>query len=423
MVCEVVVRVNGTIPALSDLGMENDRLTEVESNPTMNVNTSCSLIINEDGKPVNHLLVDAGSGVAGSLKQECGSGVLAGRCAVDAVLLTHSHADRIDDLPSVVKEFGSPRVYCTQQCWEAVTRKFSDLKSVQHISVEAGKSFQIDSMKITPIGVRHSDDALGSVAYAAEFEDKKIIFVWDVVSFVNSSDPILRAADLVIIDAFTYNPHPETGHLSILQAYDLIKIWNPKQAYLINYSGYEDFKNQENPYARVPKKPMASAELTSQVMSDLNAWGAGWTERVKVATHGMIWRSTKQLELLSPQFTGDSVHLFTERNYVFAIKKGKKGLEVKAETDIANLTYEFIKYNVESEGRRLAGSTKGGFLAKPLQMLLEIDESSDPAVVKVRIGGGTTIKMLDKDVSYKRDIGLKKEDASKLREFLAKLTQ
>jgi hypothetical protein len=107
---------------------------------------------------------------------------------------------------------------------------------------------------------------------------------------------------------------------------------------------------------------------------------------------------------------------------VFIIKKEKKGLGVTAETDIVNINYEFIKFNIESEGRKLIGSTKGGLLAKPVQMLLEINDSSDPAVVKVKIGGGGNIKMIDQDVSYKRDISLKKTDADKLRTFLMKLT-
>jgi phosphoribosyl 1,2-cyclic phosphodiesterase len=422
MANEIVVRVNGTLPALSELGKENARANEVESNPAMNVNTSCSLIINEDGKPIKHVLVDAGSGVAKSIKQECGSGVLAGRCSIDAVLLTHSHADRIDDLPSIMKEFGSLHVYATKQCWDAVGNKFPDLKSAQYTPVEAGKTFEIDNVKITPVAVQHASDVLGSVAYAAEIEGKKIVFAWDLLSFANSNDPVLRGADLLFIDTFTYNPHQETGHLSVLEAYDRIKVWNPKEAYFINYSGYQDFKNQENPYARVPKRPMTSEELASQVMSDVAAWGTGWTERVNVASHGMVWRSTKQLDVMSPQFTEDAVKMFTEHNYVFIIKKGKKVLEVTAETDIANLGYEFVKYNVESEGRKLTGATKGGFLAKPVQMFLEINDSSDPAVIKVSIGGGTNIKMIDKDVSYRKDITLKKADADKVRDFLVKLT-
>ena len=417
---EIVVRANGTLPAFSELGKHNARVQEVESNPAMNVNTSCSLIINEDGKPVKHVLIDAGVGVYKSVKKECDGSVLAGRCSVDVVLLTHSHADRVDDLPSIAKEFGSIHVYATQQCWDAVSNKFPDLKSVQHTLVEAGKTFEINGIKVTPVAVQHSSDALGSVAYAAETEGKKIIFAWDVLSFQNINDPVLRGADLLIIDAFTYNPHPETGHLSILEAYDLIKRLNPKETHFINYSGYQDFKNQENPYARVPKKSMTIDELTTQVLNDVTPWGTGWDERVKVTAHGMVWRSTKQ-QALSPQFTEDTAKLFTERNYVFSIKKGKKGLEVIAETDIANISYEFIKFNVESGGRKLTGSTKGGLLAKPVQMLLEINDLPDPAIVQVRIGGGTTIKMIDQDVSYQKDIHLKKADVDELRDFLMKL--
>jgi len=418
---EIAVRVNGTLPAFSDFGSDNERAGEVESNPAMKVNTSCSLIIHENGKPTKHILVDTGNGVCNSVKQACND-LLAGRCVIDAILLTHSHPDRIDDLSLIVKEFDNVHVYCTQNCWNDVIKKFPDLQSIQHTSVEAGKTFEIDSVRITPVSVQHSNDALGSVAYVIESEGRKIIFGWDVLTFQNPNDPLLKGADLFFIDTFTYNPHPETNHLSVLQAYDLLKIWNPKEAFFINYSGFADFKNAENPYARVPKKPMTSDELAAQVMSDTIPWGYGWNERVKVASHGMVWRSTKQIEFMSPQFSEDMVKLFTEQNYVFSIKKGKKALEVTAETDIKNISYEFIKYDVESEGRRIAATTKGGFLAKPLQMLLEIDDSSDPAIVKIKVGGGTNIKMIDQDVSYQKDIHVKRVHADRLRDFLMKLT-
>jgi hypothetical protein len=55
-------------------------------------------------------------------------------------------------------------------------------------------------------------------------------------------------------------------------------------------------------------------------------------------------------------------------------------------------------------------------------MLLEINDSSDPAVVKIKIGGGTNIKMIDQDVSYQKDIHVKKVHADRLRDFLIKLT-
>lgn len=421
MASEIVVRVNGTIPAFSELGQDNARLQEVESNPAMKVNTSCSLIINENGNPKKHILIDAGNGVANSVKQEC-NGILSGRCSVDALLLTHSHPDRIDDLPAVIKEFGVSQVYCTRECWDNIGKKFPDVKSIQHTPVEAGKSFEIDGIKFIPVGVKHASDAPGSVAYVAEVEGKKIIFAWDVLSFVNSNDPVLKGADLVFIDTFTYNPHPETGHLSVLQAYDLIKIWNPKEAYFINYSGYQDFKNQENPYARVPKRPLTSDELASQVMSDVAAWGSSWNERVKVANHAMIWSSSKQLEVMSPQFTEDSVKLFTERNYQLVIKRGDKRIDVSVETDISKLDYEFINYNVQSDGRKVTAKTKGGFMAKPIEMVFEIDDSSDPAIARINISGRKGIKVIDKGVeTYQRNIPLNKDDADKLRNFLATL--
>jgi hypothetical protein len=40
---------------------------------------------------------------------------------------------------------------------------------------------------------------------------------------------------LLVFGALSYNPHPETGMLSVSEAYFLVRKWNVKECYLVHY--------------------------------------------------------------------------------------------------------------------------------------------------------------------------------------------
>lgn len=56
-----------------------------------------------------------------------------------------------------------------------------------------------------------------------------------------SLDPwrIAHTTDTLFLEANTWHPHSETGHISFLEGIELIQLWRPKQAYVIHYSGHE----------------------------------------------------------------------------------------------------------------------------------------------------------------------------------------
>lgn len=52
------------------------------------------------------------------------------------------------------------------------------------------------------------------------------------MSLPEANESILWNPDLLILGTETYNKHPETGMISITEAYDLVRRWNAKECYI-----------------------------------------------------------------------------------------------------------------------------------------------------------------------------------------------
>lgn len=142
----VLVRINGTLPDLSTLGDEknSERAAEVKQQEII-ANTSCSIFSISSTPPkgkeeIFHLLIDAGEGVVNSIEKAITDYVSSQRLEVslpkmpNAVLITHSHDDHINDLPKLIDKVkdGSDKisVYCTKECRDQIINKFPQLAAV-----------------------------------------------------------------------------------------------------------------------------------------------------------------------------------------------------------------------------------------------------------------------------------------------------
>jgi len=171
---------------------------------------------------------------------------------LDAILLTHSHADHthgIDDVrPLVIKHRKRIQARMDAYTSELMQTRFGyifrtppgsqyppllDLVEIAHgaISDVAGAGGVIEAM---PFRLNHGDiEALGvrfgSLAYTP-----------DVVDIPDESIRFLEDLDVWIIDALRYRPHP--SHFNLEQALDWIKRMKPKRAVLTNLHTDLDFE-------------------------------------------------------------------------------------------------------------------------------------------------------------------------------------
>ncbi|GJQ60732.1 MAG: MBL fold metallo-hydrolase [Candidatus Scalindua sp. AMX11] len=195
----------------------------ISDNPK-NARTRSSILIS---RREQNILIDA----ATELRIQCLKNEVK---RVDAVLLTHAHADHIlglDDLRHFnIRQKAVIPVYGSQGTVNQIEKMFSyvfeetisngskprfTLKSIDG-------SFAISNFEIIPIEVMHGLEVvtgyrIGNVAY-----------VTDVSHIPTGSLDKLRGLDLLILDALRIRPHEK--HFNIEQALDIVAQLKPKQA-------------------------------------------------------------------------------------------------------------------------------------------------------------------------------------------------
>ena len=198
----------------------------------------CSILV-EKGTPEarTQVLVDTGP----DLREQMLS---AGLTRLDAILMTHAHADHthgIDDVrPLVLMMRKRIPMHMDEPTSADVRAKFSYIFETPAGSLypallnehrmEPGKTVTVEgaggTIDALPIMFRHGDiDALGfrfgDVAYSPDLSD-----------IPSESVEALRGLDLWIIDALRYTRHP--AHISVSEALDWIDRLKPRRAILTN---------------------------------------------------------------------------------------------------------------------------------------------------------------------------------------------
>ena len=159
----------------------------------------------------------------------------AGIDRIEAVLLTHGHADHVmgfDDLrPLSIGQKQPMPIYGNAQTFEIIRRAFSyafdgrpKLSSVPSVSLrEINGPFELLGVKITPIPLVHGEmDVLG-------FRFGNSAYLTDFNSVPDSSLALLQDLDDLVIDALRDTPHPM--HLTVDQALAIVEKLKPRRAW------------------------------------------------------------------------------------------------------------------------------------------------------------------------------------------------
>ena len=163
---------------------------------------------------------------------------------VDAVLMTHAHADHlhgIDDVrPLVIQMRRRIPLYMDAPTSREVSQKFGYVLETPMGSfypplftanaMTPGNAFIIDGpggpIDVLPILFRHGEiDALG-------FRFGDVVYSPDLSAVPAASEALLAGVDLWIIDALRYAPHP--SHITVAEALALIDRFAVRRAVLTN---------------------------------------------------------------------------------------------------------------------------------------------------------------------------------------------
>lgn len=172
----------------------------------------------------------------------------------DAVLYTHAHADHtvgFDEIRAFCwrREDRLP-IYASAETLEVMTRMFPWAFDVNYegrgyVKAE-GKlfpdTFSLGEIQVTPFPVVHSQMETHGFHFSLP-SGKSFIYAPDVKSISEEHYPLLKSADLHIIDGLRLEPHPT--HMSVKEACELADLLESPETYLTHLS--HDINYAETP--------------------------------------------------------------------------------------------------------------------------------------------------------------------------------
>jgi len=232
----------GTSTGVPSIGCECETCT---SEDPRDKRLRVSIIIEHDDQT---LLVDTSS----DFRQQA---LRYGLKRLDAVLITHCHADHIfglDDIRPLNFRFGALGVYANERAWPDIRRIFKyifeptyfggGLPQVIAHTVFAGAPFCVGKdLEVTPLEVIHG--RLPVMAY--RFND--FAYATDLSEIPPATMDALRDLDVLVLDCLRFKEHPT--HLWLDKALEYISELKPGRAYLTHIA--HDVKHARDS-ARLP---------------------------------------------------------------------------------------------------------------------------------------------------------------------------
>lgn len=157
---------------------------------------------------------------------------------LDAVLITHCHADHIfglDDIRPLNFRHGALGVYANECAWPDIRRIFKYIFEPSHFggglpqiiphTVVPGASFMLGpALEITPLQVIHG--RLPVIAYRFN----NFAYATDLNEIPPETLAALKGVDVMVLDCLRFKEHPT--HLWLDRAIEYLNEVNPRRAYL-----------------------------------------------------------------------------------------------------------------------------------------------------------------------------------------------
>ena len=225
----------------------------------------------------------------------------AGIDRLDAILLTHGHADHImgfDDIrPYNIRQQAALPVYSNVETFQIIRRAFAyifdgkpKLSSIPSVTLREVKApFELLGITFTPIPLVHGDLAV------LGFRFGRAAYLTDFSSIPDSSLALLQNLDELIIDALRDIPHPM--HQTVDQALALVKQLQPRHAWFTHIA--HDLPHAET-NERIRKLGYSNVQLAYdglEIEVPVNEADEPKADEAKVATSAVAQNSARSVVL------------------------------------------------------------------------------------------------------------------------------
>ncbi|KAJ1853069.1 hypothetical protein GGF49_003618 [Coemansia sp. RSA 1853] len=169
---------------------------------------------------------------------------------IDAVLLTHGHADAmlgLDDLRQwTSSQSTSIPVYCDRSALETVsgafpylvdTRKATGSGAVPQLDFrtidEPFDAFTCEGIEFQPLRVEHGKYGDGRPFYFTGFRFGDVSYISDCSRIPDETRPLIAGTKLLVLDALKWTPH--SSHFSFDEAIDEARFFRPQRTLLTDF--------------------------------------------------------------------------------------------------------------------------------------------------------------------------------------------
>ena len=145
------------------------------------------------------ILIDAGIGIRNIKKYFRAYGLSLDQ--INAVLVTHDHADHIKAIGNLAKDYDLP-VYATAEVHEGMNRNYcmtTKLDPVHTRYIVKEQSFRLGQFEITPFEVPH--DSTDNVGFSITCGQVNFCLITDVGHISENIPPYIRKANYLVLEA------------------------------------------------------------------------------------------------------------------------------------------------------------------------------------------------------------------------------